>query len=130
MKESGNYPLGAEFDDSAPWNEKRVEDREFEVTVSETLSRYTTVSTHDYIPINYHDEDGEYTEDADTSDTNWVTAYKESNYSITDLLKELKSLCKYCLTSTQLEKVKRNKLNNIIKACEGWVEDDIDVEPN
>ena len=68
MTESGYYPLGAEHDPNAPWNQVDNPEREIEVTVSVTLSKTVKIKVSDYeITDSGKDEDGEYFEDIDYS---------------------------------------------------------------
>ena len=48
MKESGNFPLGAEFDPEAPYNEKVNDPIDVDIDVSITLHKRLTVSVDDY----------------------------------------------------------------------------------
>ena len=48
MKESGNFPLGAEFDPEAPYNEKVNNPIDVDLDVSITLHKTLTVSVDDY----------------------------------------------------------------------------------
>ena len=48
MKESGNFPLGAEFDPEAPYNEKINNPLDVDVDVSIILHKRLTVSVDDY----------------------------------------------------------------------------------
>lgn len=71
MNESGYYPLGAEHDPEAPWNQVDNPEREIEVLVSITLSKTFKVKVSDYtITDSGKDEDGEYFEELDFSDCN------------------------------------------------------------
>ena len=56
MIESGYYPIGAEFDPKAPYNEQIIPDKEIEVTISVTLSKTVKITVNDYII----DEEGYY----------------------------------------------------------------------
>lgn len=47
MRESGYYPEGAEFDSSAPYNEKEFPKKELEVTINLTLSKKVTIEVDD-----------------------------------------------------------------------------------
>ena len=68
MTESGYYPLGAEHDPNAPWNQVDNPEREIEVTVSVTLSKTVKIKVSDYeITDSGKDEDGEHFEDIDYS---------------------------------------------------------------
>lgn len=48
MIESGYYPIGAEFDPKAPYNEQIIPDKEIEVTISVTLSKTVKITVNDY----------------------------------------------------------------------------------
>lgn len=43
-----DYPIGAEYDPKAPWNEKSNKPKKVEVTVSITLSKTVEVEVDDY----------------------------------------------------------------------------------
>ena len=49
MIETGYYPIGAEFDPKAPYNEEIIPDKEVEVTISVTLSKTVKITVNDYI---------------------------------------------------------------------------------
>ena len=72
---NGYYPPGTEFDSTAPWNESPPEMRAFDVCISQTLSRNTTVSTKDYSISLDCDDEGVYYENVDTSNTDWKNLY-------------------------------------------------------
>ena len=76
MSESGYYPIGAEFDPSAPWNQVEIPEREFDVTISSSLSKSTTIESKDYLID--EDPDGSY---IDTSDIAWTKEYQEQHYT-------------------------------------------------
>lgn len=78
MTESGYYPLGAEHDPNAPWNQADNPEREIEVTVSVTLSKTVKIKVSDYsITDSGKDEDGEYFEDIDYSKCDLKRAVEE-----------------------------------------------------
>lgn len=61
-----NYPIGAENDPRAPWNQEEPEPKTVDVTVSITLSKTFTIKISDYKVIDSgKDEDNEYFEDID-----------------------------------------------------------------
>lgn len=53
-----DYPVGAEYDPRAPWNQVDPEPKKIEVTVSITLSKTVEVEVTDYIAEEDSDEDG------------------------------------------------------------------------
>ena len=58
--ESGYYPLGAEHDPNAPYNQVDPEPIEIEVTVSVTMSKTVKVKVNDYIDEIEEDETGKH----------------------------------------------------------------------
>ena len=49
MAESGYYPVGAEHNPRAPWNQKSLPDEEVEVLISITLSKSVKIKVNDLI---------------------------------------------------------------------------------
>lgn len=126
MYDNYNYPPGADTSD-APWNQPTIPDKEFEVSVQETLCRISEIVTDNYIP-GYRDEEG-YWEDDDTSDTDWEKEYKEQHHTILQLLAELKEMAEKELKTLSKADYKREwKLKSIIEDCEGWELDDSEYE--
>lgn len=128
MIESGYYPPGAEFDPRAPWNEQEVPERQFDVCISQTLSKSTRVTTNDYIPEVDQDEDGVY-ESTDTSDTDWEAAYNKDHYTPLQLINLFKESLLDELNSNKLNlDLKRRKcLEELIRECSDWTEDETEV---
>ena len=60
MTESGYYPMGAEFDKNAPYNQVDPEPIEIEVTVSVTLSKTMKIKVNDYLEEIEDDEEGKH----------------------------------------------------------------------
>ena len=44
---NGNYPIGAQYDPNAPWNEPELKEKEIDVTISITLSKTTKIVVPD-----------------------------------------------------------------------------------
>lgn len=132
MRESGYFPLGAEYDPSAPWNQEENPENEFDVTISQSLSKSTTVHTNDYID-EYDDFEKEHF--MNTSDTDWMAAYKEEHYTPLQLIEILKKTSEEKLKEIEnsnlisLEEKKRHirNLKSLIKECDGWIEDETEV---
>ena len=124
MRESGYYPPGAEFDPSAPYNEVVVPERNFEVTISQTLSRPVTITTSDYCPE--FDEDDGHTY-CNTENTDWKKAYEDCDFKIQDLLLELKDYVIKEMNNTSPLSGRGVYLKQLLEACDGWVEDDYEV---
>lgn len=129
MRESGYYPPGAEFDPRAPWNEREVPERQFDVCISQTLSKSTRVTTNDYVPEVDQDEDGVY-ESIDTSDTDWKAAYNNSHYTPLELIGLFKEFLEKHLPDPIVDIKGYRKHKSLIKECEDWVEDELEVIEN
>jgi hypothetical protein len=118
MIESGYYPPGAEFDPNAPYNQVENPEEEFEVTISQTLSKTVTVFTSNYnLEVDY-DEDGCY-RNCDTSDTNWQEVYEEDYHTPLQLIGFLKRLLE------GNEPISDSLKKQLIKECENWCEDEL-----
>lgn len=128
---NSNYPPMSQSEwDNAPWNQSDPEEKEFEVTVSQTLSKSTTVTTSDYVPGGYFSEtewdiDGYHTitchEPDDTSDTDWRSAYNNEHYTPLGLIQEFKEMLE---KNTPIPETRRKYL---IDECMNWIEDDLEV---
>jgi hypothetical protein len=132
---ASNYPPGvSDSTPDAPWNQSDPDDMDFDVTCSQTLSKTVTVTTNNYIPgaegVDYESDDEggcyavHYHDDPDTSDTNWAEEYHDNQYHTPAQLLELFKQC--------LEENMKNGLvfktpkfsEDLIKECEGWIEDE------
>lgn len=124
MRESDYYPVGAYSDPNAPYNQVEVPEKEFEVTISQTLSRTVTVTTNDYQP-EYDEEDG--STYANTENTDWQKAYENYDFKIQDLLEELKGYVQSDMAMTGPNTGKGRHLKRLLEACDGWIEDEYEV---
>ena len=132
LSPNSNYPAMSQSQwDSAPFNEPDVPEKEFDVTISQTLSRSTSVTTNDWCPAG--DEDDFY---VDTSDTCWSEVIKENGCKTPlDLIAMLKEYLQKDLE--RIEEIAKEKNENkeflerkyqfLIEECEGWVEDDLAI---
>lgn len=133
MFESGYYPAGAEFNTNAPWNEKEVPERDFEVNATFTLTKQCQITTNDYVPEESgQDEDGWWYDEISTQDTDWEAAYKENYKTPLELIEILKKKCEDELAAIGDMKhgtySKRRELQNIIDSCKGWAYLDFDID--
>lgn len=139
-----NYPPGAEYDPSAPWNQSEIPEKDFEVTCSQCLSRTATVWTNNYIPgasgVDYEpdDEGGYYAsgwhEDDNTSDTDWSEEYDSNGYKTPlQLIQMLKGYLQKDLEKWEEENKKEPHrwaetqvgiLKGLIEECDCWTEDE------
>ena len=119
MRETGNFPLGAENDPSAPWNqeEPEVEERSFSVCISQTLSKTLDVYTSDYNPYDTENTDTDWKE---VCDTNGV-------YTPLELIEEFRKHLLGELDTIPAATQERFRYINLIKNCEDWIEDECEV---
>jgi hypothetical protein len=125
MYDNSNYPLGADTP-YAPWNEQEVPERQFDVCISQTLSKSTRVTTNDYVPEVDQDEDGVY-ESTDTSDTDWKEAYKNEHLTPLQLIGEFKDFLTKHLPDPIIDVKGFRRFKYLIGECEGWTEDETEV---
>lgn len=127
---NGYYPPGTEFDSTAPWNESPPEMRDFDVCISQTLSRNTTVSTKDYSISLDCDDEGVYYENVDTSNIDWKNLYLSERMTPLELIVEFKSFLEKTLPDPTVFPKEHKKAKYLISECEGWVEDDLEIMEN
>lgn len=126
-----NYPPGAANDPNAPYNEIEVPEREFDVTISMSLSRTVQCYTNKYIP-EIDEEDGHLY--VDTSDTPWSEVYGDNHETIPELLEELKKYIQKDLDNladneTKVDKAfHRRRLEFLLTECDEWTVDEEDYE--
>lgn len=126
MIESGYYPPGAEFDPNAPYNEVGLPEEEFDVCISSSLSKSTTVTTNDYSVDSWDEEDGNAS--FDTSDTNWEQAYNnDGHYTPLELIQKFKEVLSELVKDTDIKPRKKKEYEHLISECEGWSEDELEV---
>ena len=138
MTENGSYPIGAEHDPNAPYNQVEPEKVKVEVVISQTLSRSTKILITDYIAREYEniepdDEGGFYRTreiEYDFSDSDLKGVYEEQEYTIPELLDYLKAYLIADINECSKESGKRKKLQHILNCCEGWEVDETEVVEN
>ena len=134
MIESGYYPPGAKFDPDAPYNQSDPEPVEVDVCISQTLHKSTTISTTDYTTEKWEDcergDDGKFITtrrvNYDFSDSNLLDAYKIDNWTIPELLNELKNYIQQDLDKG-CSKSKESYLKHMMLSCEDWELDEEEV---
>lgn len=124
-----NYPPGlSDYSEDAPWNEPFIPEKNFEVTISQTFSKTVTVTTDDYLPERDFDEDtGSCYTYANTDETDWKQAYEEQHFKIQDLLSELKQYVLEDMKNTGKNTGRGKHLEELLAACDGWTEDEVEV---
>ena len=135
MRESGYFPAGAEFDTSAPYNERVIPDMEFDVTISMSLSKTVKCSTNKYNPVVIDESHNRIHEEyPDTSDTPWSEVYGDNHKTIPELLSELKKYIQKDLDNLMSDDSKpdkafhRRRLEFLMDECDNWVVDEEDYE--
>ena len=126
MYDNYNYPAGAD-NPSAPWNEPVIPEQEFEIHITQTLSKNAIVSTDDYIPET-DDETGEIS--VDTTDTNWLEEYEKDHFTPLQLIAFLKRYLEEELSHDG--SVSKNPLyiKYLISECDNWVNEETEIEEN
>lgn len=124
MREEDYYAPGSYRDPSAPWNQSEPPEREFDVTISQTLSRSVAIATSDYIP-EVDEEDGRTY--PNTEDTDWKRAYQDASYTPLALIAKFKELMEIALKNDRVPKNLQHTYKHLIMECEGWEEDDYEV---
>lgn len=127
MKESGYYPPGAEFNSNAPWNYKEPKPMDFNISISQSLSKSLKVSTSDYEPIiekEMDDMGGFAYETADTSNTDWKTVYENNRHEtpmrLIEILKEMLLMYK----KQGLVFGSPEYTEHLIEECNNWTDDE------
>lgn len=130
MRDRDYYPMGAYEDPSSPWNQSETPERDFDVVISQTLSKSTVATTTNYRYSEWVEEDemGKRLErEMDTSDTDWEEAYSESDhYTPLQLIEEFKKYLEIELARAGDTKDKK-KLEHLIDECDNWCMDDIEI---
>jgi hypothetical protein len=130
-----NYPLGADTPD-APWNQSEPEEEVREVEYSCLMRRVAEVSTTDYIAGSTYPEwdDGRYiavTENPDFSNTDWLSEWKNSEYTPIDLIEKLKEISETLAKGEMPQRPEGSRKNYwkvLAQACEGWEQEDEEAE--
>ena len=119
----GNTPTMMQSEkERAPWNEKKISERDFSVDVVCTICKMNVpIGTSDYIP-EIDEEGNSY---ANTENTDWGTAYKRDHHTIPQLLDILKGYVIKELRDDKVVKTKnhKDKLKHILDDCDGWILD-------
>ena len=122
MYDNYHYPAGAD-NEMAPWNEPVIPEKEFDVLVSQTLSRDTSIYTNDYCP-EFDEETGQ--TDANTECTDWKKAYSNAAMTPLEIIGAAEKIAKALLEQGET-RVGGVYLKSLISDCEGWNEDELEV---
>ena len=116
--ESGYYPMGAENDPRAPWNEVENPETSRECEACFELRRTLELTTRSYsiFPL-----DGE-----DTSDVDWKEEYESQRYTPVELIEGLADIVRrYCVGLSRKDKA---RVRMMLRDAEGWETEDWSVE--
>lgn len=112
-------------EEKAPWNEDIPEEREFEMLLSQSLSKIVNVFTEDYNPEIEEDEDGKHTV-YDTSDTHWEEVYHDNDhYTPLQLITMFKNYLEHQLSKGLVYKNPKYT-EHLIEECSNWHEDEVE----
>jgi hypothetical protein len=128
MNTDGNYPPMTKSQwDSAPFNEKPIPEKEFEVCITQTLSKTVKVSTNKYLLDEGVDDDGHRYSDVDTSDTNWKEVYKDNHYTPLELIERFRDFLKFTLDDPHGVDLSPKQKERLIEECNDWIEDETEI---
>ena len=124
---SGYYPAGlTDSTPGCPWSEPVIPEKEFDVLVSQTLSRDASIYTDDYCP-EFDEETGRTY--ANTEETDWKKAYQDVAMTPLEIIGAAEKIAKALLEQGQT-RVGGVYLKGLIEDCEGWAEDEMEVMEN
>ena len=125
---ASNYGYGlTDNSPNTPWNEPIIPERDFDLTISQSLSKDVTVCTNQYNP-EYDEEYGQTF--ANTEDTDWNKVFKENDYHTPlQLIQLLGEVLQKDLEHGIVFKNPRFT-QELINECQGWTEDETEVVEN
>ena len=125
---ASNYGYGlTDHSPNTPWNEPIIPERDFELTISQSLSKGVTVCTNQYNP-EYDEEYGQTF--ANTEDTDWNKVFKENDYHTPlQLIQLLGEVLQKDLEHGIVFKNPRFT-QELINECQGWTEDETEMVEN
>jgi hypothetical protein len=122
MYDNYHYPAGTD-NEQAPWNQVDIPEKEFDVCVSQSLSKSTSIYTQDYQP-EYDEETGH--TDADTTNTDWKKAYQNVAMTPLDIINAAGKLAKAFLEEGKT-RVEGIYLKSLVEECKDWSNDELEV---
>ena len=125
---ASNYGYGlTDNSPNTPWNEPIIPERDFDLTISQSLSKGVTVCTNQYNP-EYDEEYGQTF--ANTEDTDWNKVFKENDYHTPlQLIQLLGEVLQKDLEHGIVFKNPRFT-QELINECQGWIEDETEMVEN
>ncbi len=123
MRESGYYPMGAEHDLSAPYNQKEPPPITQECSVRQTMYKTVELETTNYNVVKGEDGCAEY----ELGEIDWVDEFVKQHMTIQNLLIELKKYVEHDLSMSQTGR-QRYRLKWILQEIAEWNFENIEVE--
>lgn len=128
MAEQDYYPAGAYNDPDAPWNEKEVPVTTASVEFLCNMRKVADVKTTDYTPETVTDEEGFTDSVPDFSNTDWLQAWNEYNYTPQELIYTLHEITAE-LAEGRMPKGRPSYWRMINRECKNWEEYDQEAGP-
>ena len=122
MRDSDYYAPGSNTPD-APWNEVSYPERDFDVEVTETVSRKTYITSDNY-NLWYDDEDGSTT--VDTDPVEFAKCYEEQCWSIVELVDHMKAMLEKWRPA-EVSKKDKEEYERILEEADGWEAVDMEI---
>ena len=123
MREEDYYAPGSYNDPDAPWNEPYIPEKDFNVCISQTLSKSAQVSTDKYQPYVDEEDGHEYIE---TSNINWTEIYERQHYTPEEIIGICRDFAEY-LVGMGETRFKDVYLKSLIEDCKEWTIDETTV---
>lgn len=110
-----NYPIGAKDHPDAPYNEVKYSEKEYTLTISETLSKTVKVKTNKFIEDLMED-----------NDVDWGDVYIQDHYTPMELIIKMRD---FLVDNEPKDKDSRDykRWKHLIKECSGWNEDECEI---
>ena len=122
MRDSDYYAPGSNTPD-APWNEVSYPERDFDMEVTETVSRKTYITSDNYnIYVDY--EDGHTTVDTDPVD--FAKCYEEQRWSIVELIDRMRGLLEKW-KPTEITRKDKEEYERLLEEADGWEAVDMEI---
>lgn len=117
MYNNWDYPAGVDTPD-APWNQVDPPEKDFNIAVSCSLSKDTTITTDDYDGID---------ENSIVPNEIWNT-YTEQEYTVDEIIDFARHCAEYMLNKKDFGLKSKYGLKQVIDSCNGWVVDEENAE--
>ena len=125
-----NYPPMSQHEwNNASFNEKEPDEKEFKVTISQTLNKTVNVLTEDYnLEVVSEKHNGIYEETIDTSNTSWRDVYAENDlHTPSQLILLFRRYLDYLISGTPVP-LATSFLESLKDECDNWTIDNEEFE--